>query len=344
MCPWIRVRLDPGSGGSRAHLGPGEATHPLGPASCACASERPLQNVVITIHFVTVGRSAVVQGEDGLTSKGFGPEAQSSAACTSHTCLHGHIDWWGRSRAAFVGGAASPRLRGVRPHPGPGPRAPGRVASPGPGIQPHPDPGARGLTRTQGCTASPGPGGVQPHPGPGSSLTWTQGRAASPGPGGVEQTLYKGASLVIERTLEMKSGRCWATCTQTCFLPKRCLGAFRLRDRRWPRGGAREALRVPGLGNARRASREKKKVPLAEISVGFLLQIFTTLLAVFIDDLVKRFKGNPAGVQEQNYFSGNEDNPVLTTYSPCPVYKQKSYTCKETRKQLPHGNDSVDRN
>ncbi|KAK1346256.1 hypothetical protein QTO34_000110 [Cnephaeus nilssonii] len=31
MCPWIRVRLDPGSGGSRAHLGPGEATHPLGP-------------------------------------------------------------------------------------------------------------------------------------------------------------------------------------------------------------------------------------------------------------------------------------------------------------------------
>ncbi|KAK1346706.1 hypothetical protein QTO34_000566 [Cnephaeus nilssonii] len=31
MCPWIRVRLDPGSGGSRAHLSPGEATHPLGP-------------------------------------------------------------------------------------------------------------------------------------------------------------------------------------------------------------------------------------------------------------------------------------------------------------------------
>lgn len=35
--------------------------------------KRRLQNVVITIHFVTVGRSAVVQREDCLPSKGFGP-------------------------------------------------------------------------------------------------------------------------------------------------------------------------------------------------------------------------------------------------------------------------------
>lgn len=76
---------------------------PFSKLSLRVSLERRLQNVVITIHFVTVGRSAVVQREDCLPSKGFGPEVQSSAACTSRPCLHGHVDQWGRSWAAFVG-------------------------------------------------------------------------------------------------------------------------------------------------------------------------------------------------------------------------------------------------
>ncbi|KAK1329828.1 hypothetical protein QTO34_010011 [Cnephaeus nilssonii] len=94
---------------------------------------------------------------------------------------------------AGSGGAASPGLRGARPHRTWDP------ASPRPwGVWPYPDPGVCGLTRSRD-PASPGPRGAWPHPDPGvcgltrpgiqphldpgvRGLTWTPGRVASPGP------------------------------------------------------------------------------------------------------------------------------------------------------------------
>ncbi|KAK1346924.1 hypothetical protein QTO34_000784 [Cnephaeus nilssonii] len=91
-----------------------------------------------------------------------------------------------RTQGRTQGHVASPRSRGPRPHPDPGPsltRIQGHTASPSPRIQLHPDPGADGLTQTQGRVASPGPG-TQPHPDPGAhGLARTQD-LASPGPRG----------------------------------------------------------------------------------------------------------------------------------------------------------------
>ncbi|KAK1346565.1 hypothetical protein QTO34_000422 [Cnephaeus nilssonii] len=41
MCPWIWVRLDPGSGGSRAHLGPGPRHRQALDGSCPATQGRP---------------------------------------------------------------------------------------------------------------------------------------------------------------------------------------------------------------------------------------------------------------------------------------------------------------